>query len=197
MSINIIIYKFVTLFLKIIGTIIITNNNSEYKLDIARNLFLLRQALNISHEKLTEKTGVTRPILSTIETASANPTFDTLIKLCTNFNISLDMMIMNKSKFMKLQILLKKQFYLETQIDFNLFIDENLWNELLKITNEESKSNFRKVGRLCAEVLKINDFENKESLNNMILGACIGVILQEDGFESGLKFGAWLGEKLY
>ena len=165
------------------------------KVDIGRNLLIIRKAQKISHSELVGITGLTRPILSTIENASANPTLETLLKLSSALNISNDMLFMSKDKFEQLKFLLKDLFGREKTNQFEYYIPPRSWKMLMQYSGDETKKNCSRVAKICAEIVHQNNGKSGTQ-NNMILGATLGVIFQDDGFKYGLEFGAWLGNKL-
>jgi transcriptional regulator with XRE-family HTH domain len=171
-------------------------NIAETKFDIGRNLQIVRKSLRLSHNELVALTGLTRPILSTIENASANPTLETLVKISSALNISNDMLIMSKIKFEILQKNLKSVFEKERNELFDFHILPKSWNNLMQFSGNDSKANCSKVAKICFEIINQNSTNFSESQNNMVLGATLGIIFQEDGFKHGLEFGAWLGDKL-
>lgn len=172
-------------------------NSFEIKKDVGRNLLLIRKALNLSHLDLVSTTGLTRPILSTIENGSANPTMQTLIKLSSALNISFDMVFMSEQKFNKLMRLLKDRFANERYPDFDFHISPKFWKLLIKYSGNDVKSNYSRTSKICSAVIKQNFNPSIDDENNMILGASLGVLFQKDGFKYGLEFGAWLGNRLY
>lgn len=167
------------------------------KEDIARNVFLARKVCGYNHIELVEICGITRPILSGIENSSANPTLNSLIKLCSSLNLSLDMLIISRPKFEKCMQLLKNPFEKERLDEFDLLISQRSWKLLMKFSGDESKKHSGKVAKICSEII-LHNFTDLESkyFANMTLGATLGVIFQKDGFKYGLEFGAWLGRKL-
>lgn len=166
------------------------------KNNLSRNIFLIRKALGINHEKLCEFTGLTRPILSSIENSTGNPTLETITKISSALNISIDLLFMSKSKFFELKSLLKSSYEIKKLNEIDFLIPEQYWKLLLKISGSEDKNTQTKIAKICFEVLRLNyDFKAHE-FNNIILGASLGVIFQKDGFNEGLEFGAWLGEHL-
>ena len=173
-----------------------SNNLFEFKDTISRNCFLLRKAINLSHEKLCELTGLTRPILSSIENRNGNPTIETLMKISAALNISANMFFMSRSKFILLQSLLKSSFEIEKQHQIDLLIPDKYWKLLIKISGSDGKNIQGKIAKVCFEVLRLNYDNQRGEFNNIVLGASLGVIFQKDGFKEGLEFGAWLGEKL-
>jgi transcriptional regulator with XRE-family HTH domain len=166
------------------------------KEDLARNIYISRKALQLNHEKLVELTGITRPILSGIENKSANPTLDSLLKLQNSLKISFDMMFISEAKFKELKELLKLQFETKS-LEYEVLISEESWKTLIKYSGSSEKQNLNKVAKICGEIVRINfGHINVDLLPNMMLGASLGVIFQQDGFKSGLEFGAWLGNQL-
>ena len=80
------------------------------------------------------------------------------------------------------------------QYDFNFLIDEKSWKKLLRYSGSEEKRNISIVSKLIGDIIRTNLYQYEEhSLPNIMLGASLGVIFQEDGFRKGLEFGAWLG----
>jgi transcriptional regulator with XRE-family HTH domain len=173
-----------------------TNNADLIKEDIGRNIYIVRKALGFNHHKLVEISGLTRPIISSIENASANPTFDSLLRLCNSLEISIDLLFMSKSKFEESISLLKGVFEKERGGKYEFIIPEKIWKSLLIISNDVSKKNYGKIAVFCSELITKNFNEiHLPVKNNMILSSSLGVIFQEDGFRFGLEFGAWLGSK--
>ncbi len=164
--------------------------------NISRNIFLIRKALGINHEMLCKLTGLTRPILSSLENSTGNPTIETLIKISTALNISVEMLFMSKSKFIELKLLLRPVYEIQKQHEIELFIPDQYWKSLLKISGSDEKNIQAKIAKICNEILRLNYDVKTDKFNNMLLGAVLGIVYQNDGFENGLLFGAWLGEKL-
>ena len=78
-----------------------------------------------------------------------------------------------------------------------MHIPKTQWNFLNKYYEEDVKKYAGKVAKVCRNIIQINHPDvNKMELQNMMLGAVLGVVYQNDGFENGLLFGAWLGDKL-
>lgn len=173
-----------------------SNNLVETKDTISRNIFLIRKAVGLSHEKLCELTGLTRPILSSIENRSGNPTIETLIKISSALNISIDMLFMSRTKFILLKSLLKSSYEIEKQHQIDFLVPDKYWKLLLKISGSDDKITQSKIAKICFEVLKLNYEILEGKFNNIVLGASLGVIFQKDGFKEGLEFGAWLGKNL-
>ncbi len=178
-------------------------NSSNYikelnvnKENISRNIFLIRKALGLSHNKLCELTGLTRPILSSIENLSGNPTIETLSKISVALNISTDMLHMSRAKFLKLKSLLKSSYEIEKQHEIGFLVPEKYWKLLIKYSGSENRSNKNKVAKISYEILNLNYDILSDEFNNMVLGASLGIIFQKDGFKEGLEFGAWLGKNL-
>ena len=178
------------------NSIYYSNNLVEAKDTISKNIFLIRKAVGVSHEKLCELTGLTRPILSSIENRSGNPTIETLIKISSALNISIDMLFISRSKFISLKSLLKSSYEIEKQHQVDFLLPERSWKTLLKISGSDDKIIQSKIAKICFEVLKLNYEILEGKFNNIVLGASLGVIFQKDGFKEGLEFGAWLGKNL-
>ena len=177
------------------STEIIERKLSSIKSDIGLNLFIARKALQLSHLDLVELTGLTRPIISTIENGTANPTLTSIIKLSSNLFISNDMLMMTGTKFEVLQKLLKQSFANYMLHESELYVPKKLWNNLIKYSAADSRNKIGKIAHNCRDILSINlPDQDKSSSQNMILGATLGVIYQSDGFNTGLNFGAWLGK---
>jgi len=175
----------------------VQKNITGLKSDIGRNLLIVRKSLKLSHTELVGVTGLTRPILSTIENATANPTLETLVKLSSALNISNDMLIMSKIRFVGLKTIMKSVFEREKQQLFDFLIPHKSWKILMEYSGDETKKNCSRVAKICSGIIDQNFNEILiDSRSNMILGASLGVIFQEDGFKHGLEFGAWLGSKL-
>ncbi|MCB0731327.1 MAG: helix-turn-helix transcriptional regulator [Ignavibacteriae bacterium] len=168
----------------------------NFKKDIGRNLLIVRKAQNVSHLELVKQSGLTRPIISTIENGSANPTFESLIKLSSSLNVNLEMLLLSKTKFEILKKELFSCFEKDSNSTSNLIIPEKYWKNLLLMSGDETAKNAVKVSKIIFEILKLNNIESR-FIGNIILGATLGVIFQKDGFEKGLNFGIWLGEKIY
>jgi transcriptional regulator with XRE-family HTH domain len=175
---------------------ILDKNIVDTKSDIGRNLLIVRKSLKLSQTELVTLAGLTRPILSTIENTSANPTLETLVKISSTLNLSIDLLMMSKIKFEKFQIILKSVFEKEKSELFDYHISPKSWNKLMQYSGDDSKDNCSKVARICSEIISENNTNSSESQNNMVLGATLGIIFQKDGFKHGLEFGAWLGDKL-
>ena len=171
--------------------------DSKILQDFGRNLFIVRKALKINHEDLVELTGITRPILSGIENSSANPRMSTIIILEQSLNLSRDLMFLSKTKFVQLQKMFKPFYDKNKNDDFDLHIDEKSWKKLLRYSGCEEKRNINIVSKLIGEIIRTNFQHHEEKyLPNMMLGSSLGVIFLEDGFRTGLEFGAWLGYNL-
>jgi transcriptional regulator with XRE-family HTH domain len=166
------------------------------KNNLSRNIFLIRKGLDINHENLCALTGLTRPILSSIENSSGNPTIETLIKISTALNISVEMLFMSKLKFNELKLLLKSSYEINKQNEIGFLIPGQYWKLLLKNSGSEDKNTQAKIAKICYEILRLNYDVEADEFNNMLLGAILGVVYQNDGFENGLRFGTWLGDKL-
>ena len=103
---------------------------------------------------------------------------------------------MSKDKFEQLKFLLKNLFEREKAKLFEYYIPPRSWKMLMQCSGDETKMNCSRVAKICAEIIHQNNNNYSRSQNNMILGAALGVIFQDDGFKYGLEFGAWLGSKL-
>lgn len=68
----------------------------ERKIDIGRNIKLLREKHNLTQKQLAEKIGYTEKSVSKWENENGLPTLDVLIKLCDLFQLSLDDLIYQK-----------------------------------------------------------------------------------------------------
>ena len=162
--------------------------------DISRNILISRKILGYKHEDLCLKTGLTRPIISKVESGRGNPTIDTIIKIRNELKISSEMLIMSEMRFNHYLHLLKPLFQKEKMLLSELMIDPQMWKKLLKCSGDSGKLNCGKVAKMCSEVIQNNYEVDLNNLDvNIVLGATLGVIFQEDGFMSGLEFGAWLG----
>ena len=170
---------------------------SNLKTAIGLNLFISRKALGINHIDLVKLTGVTRPIISSIENGNSNPTLDSILKLSKALQISDEMLTMTDIKFNSLNVLLKQAFANYIMHESPMHIPKIEWNFLNNYYDADVKKYGGKVAQVCREIIQINlPNINKIELQNCILGATLGVVYQNDGFENGLLFGAWLGNKL-
>lgn len=167
------------------------------KKEIGRNLFIARKILRLNHIDLVKLTGVTRPIISSIENGTSNPTMDSILKLSAALNISDEMLTMTKIKFNTLYGLLKHTFSNYIIQEGPIYIPDSKWNYLNKYYDNDIKKYSGQIAKVCGEILQINYPKVEASdLQNSTLGAVLGVIFQKDGFKDGLLFGAWLGDKL-
>ncbi len=174
---------------------IMDSNFNVIKSELGRNLFIARKALGLSHIELVKSTGLTRPVISTIENGNSNPTFSSIIKLSTFLCISNEMLTLTEKKFKTLQRLLRQSFANYMLNETELYIPKKDWNSLLKYSDVESRRDIGKIAQICKNIITIN-YPNEERYlyQNIILGAALGVIYQSDGFNAGLNFGAWLGK---
>lgn len=174
---------------------IIDTNLSTIKSELGRNLFIARKALGLSHVEVVNLTGLTRPVISTIENGTSNPTFGSIIKLSTFLGISNEMLTLTEKQFKSLQILLRQSFTNYMLSETELYVPKKEWNNLLKYSEVESRKEIGKIAYACKNIITINyPNEEKYLYQNMILGAVLGVIYQSDGFNNGLNFGTWLGK---
>lgn len=174
----------------------LVENIVSAKGEISRNVFIARKALGYNHNDLVRLAGLTRPILSQVENATANPTLETLAKICYALNISLDMLFVTESSFLNLQRALKPEFDRRKAEHFDFTISSKLWKLLLVHSGDDSRKNCSKIAKACAEIIYNSSTNINKSQNNIVLGAALGVIFQQDGFVFGLEFGAWFGNKL-
>lgn len=165
------------------------------KNELGRNFYIMRKALGYSHFDIVNRTGLTRPILSSIENASGNPTFDTLLKLSNSLEISIKVLLFTKSEFESLKVLLKDSFTKENNNVNRFIIDEKIWRELLQLSGTKKKSEQGRIAVICKNLIDQNLPElDSEIRNKVILFSILGVIFQKDGFQFGLEFGVWLGQ---
>jgi transcriptional regulator with XRE-family HTH domain len=170
---------------------------ADLKTSIGLNLFIARKTLTMNHIDLVKLTGVTRPIISSIEKGSSNSTFDSILKLSKALQISDEMLTMTKIKFNVLNGLLKQAHTNYIMHEGQMHIPKTHWNFLNKYYDADVKKYAGKVAKVCREIIQLNHPNtNKMELQNIMLGAALGVVYQSDGFENGLLFGAWLGDKL-
>ena len=170
--------------------------NSNLKTAIGLNLFIARKTLGMNHIDLVNLTGVTRPIISSIENGSSNPTLDSILKLSKALQISDEMLTMTDIKFNSLHGLLKQTFANYILYESPMHIPKSEWNFLNKYYDADLKKYAGKIAKVCREIIQLNHPDNKMELQNSMLGATLGVVYQKDGFKDGLLFGAWLGNKL-
>ena len=168
-----------------------------FKEDLARNIFIIRKALGYNHNELCELTGLTRPILSSIENQSGNPTIETLLKIANALKINPDMMFMSYEKLEKLKNLLRSTYETEMKNQLELYLSDKQWKILLTHSGVSEKKSISIISKVCYQIIKHNYLISNVNFNNVVLGAGLGVVLQKDGFKEGLLFGAWLGAKLY
>ena len=167
------------------------------KIEIGRNIFIARKTLRINHIDMVKLTGVTRPIISSIENGTSNPTIDTILKLSKALNISDEMLTMTQIKFNTLYGLLKQTFSNYILQEGEIYIPESKWNHLNKYYDDDTKKYSGNIARVCGEILQLNyPKADVLELQNSLLGAVLGILFQKDGFKDGLLFGAWLGNKL-
>ena len=167
------------------------------KFELGRNLFVLRKAYGFNHFRLVKLTGLTRPILSTIENASGNPTLDTLLKLSKTLEIDLNFLLFTKREFESYQVILKETFLKENSDENHFIIHEKTWRELLRLSGTEKKTEQGRIAIICKELIDQNLPElSSANRSKVILLSVLGVIFQQDGFQFGLEFGAWLAQKL-
>ncbi|MCW8848500.1 MAG: helix-turn-helix transcriptional regulator, partial [Melioribacteraceae bacterium] len=165
--------------------------------EIGLNIFIARKTLGINHVDLVKMTSVTRPIISSIEKGSSNPTFDSILKLSKALQISDEMLTMTQIKYNILNGLLKQTYANYIIHKGQMHIPKTQWSFLNKYYDADVKKYSGKVAQVCRQVIQINHPNtNKMELQNIMLGAVLGVVYQNDGFENGLLFGAWLGNKL-
>ena len=138
-----------------INFIHLSDNFNSTKDNISRNIFLIRKALGLSHEILCELTGLTRPILSSFENSTGNPTIETLIKISSALNISIEMLFMSRSKFILLNYFLDHLMKFKNNTKLN-FYTRSSWKTLLKISGSDEKNTQSKIAKICFEVLRLN-----------------------------------------
>jgi putative transcriptional regulator len=63
--------------------------------EIVESLKRERKAQGLSHEKLAQKAGVTRPTISYIESGKIQPTLSVCLKVCKALGVSLGEIITN------------------------------------------------------------------------------------------------------
>lgn len=174
---------------------IMDSNLNVIKGELGRNLFIARKAFGLSHIELVKSTGLTRPVISTIENGTSNATLGSILKLSTFLCISNDMLTLTEKKFKTLQRLLRQSFTNYMLSETELYVPKKEWNNLLKYSEVESRRDIGKIAHICKNIITINyPNEEKSAYQNMILGAALGVIYQSDGFNTGLNFGTWLGK---
>lgn len=171
--------------------------DQNLKMELARNIFIIRKALGYNHFDLVKLSGLTRPVLSSIENASGNPTLDTLLKLSNSLKIDVKFLLMTIMEFESLKGLLKESFQKGNKAEDYFIIPEKTWGELLRLSGTEIKSEQGRIAIICKNLVDLNlpglDSFNR---NKIILLSSLGVIFQKDGFQFGLEFGAWLGKRL-
>lgn len=171
-------------------------NDQNLKMELARNMFIVRKALGYNHFDLVKLSGLTRPVLSSIENASGNPTLDTLLKLSDSMEIDVKFLLMTKMEFESLKGLLKESFQKENRAEDHFIIPEKIWGELLRLSGTEIKLEQGRIAIICKDLVEINlPGLNSFNRNKITLFASLGVIFQQDGFQLGLEFGAWLGKR--
>ncbi|MBK7105002.1 MAG: helix-turn-helix transcriptional regulator [Ignavibacteriae bacterium] len=176
---------------------IILSSNSKIKEDIALIIFIARKSLNYNHEHLLKLTKITRPVLSTIENGTANPTLDSLLKLKTALKISDEFILMNKLRFYSLKNLLKSNYSNYLINNGKLLINEKDWRILSKLSDDYTKPSYSKIVKICRRIVETNlNLMDEQLIQNCTIGASLGVIFQSDGFEDNLNFGFWLGKNL-
>lgn len=62
---------------------------------LGRQVAMMRKALKLSQEELSAKSGLSRVLISEIETGKSNVTYETLIKLSNAFGMALDIRFTN------------------------------------------------------------------------------------------------------
>jgi len=173
-------------------------NSIFLKEDLARNFFVARKCRALNHGKLMELSGFTRPVFSGIENSAVNPTFETLGKLANILGIDLDLLLISKSRFEKLQNLLRSEFERNKMIQFEMVFSESLWRRLMSLSENKIKNNYRKIIDCNHEVVNFNFPDlSYNSKNVMVYCATLGFIFQENGFKEGIEFGIWIAAKLY
>jgi transcriptional regulator with XRE-family HTH domain len=170
-----------------------SKNMDEMINELARNVIVSRKSLGLNHIELAEKCGLTRPIISSIENATGNPTINTIAKLSNVLNVSTELLFISKLKYINLQNLLRSSYLKDDSNHFDFIITEKDWKFLIENSGNEEKTNSGKVAKTVSSIIRANLGE----MNNTIcLLATLGIIFQQDGFKYGLNFGAWLGAKL-
>jgi len=165
------------------------------KNDISLVIFLARKSLGHNHEELFILTGITRPILSTIENGSANPTLDSLLKLKFTLKINDEFIFMNKKRFFTLKNVMKPNYSNYLLSNGKLLINEKDGKILRRYSDDYTKPSYSKIVKICREIVEKNTNSTEEYLvQNSTIGASLGVIYQVDGFEDSLNFGFWLGK---
>ena len=171
-------------------------STAKTRFDLGRNLLICRKALGLSHLELVSHTGLTRPIVSTIENGTANPTLETILKISTFVNINIDMLLMSEFRFNQLKKLLKSTFEREKYDMHDIHIAENEWKLLLNLSGNASNKNCGKIAKICQKIISSNYTElSSFKKREMVLLATLGIAFQKDGFKNGLEFGVWLGAK--
>ncbi|MCB9210903.1 MAG: helix-turn-helix transcriptional regulator [Ignavibacteriales bacterium] len=175
------------------------NNYAKFELiknDIALSVYLARKSLGYNHFDLVKITGLTRPVISTIEKGSANPTIDSLLKLKAALKISDELLFFNEQKFIFYKSLLKPNYENYILNNSKLHIPQKYWKQLLKTSNEITKANYGKIVKICRNIVETNLTSTNEYLiQNATITAALGVIFQKDGFEDNLNFGFWFGSQ--
>lgn len=172
-------------------------NIISIKDEIALIIFIARKIINYSHEDLLRITKITRPVLSTIESGTANPTLDSLLKLKSALLICDDFFLMNKLRFYSLKNLMKTNYSNYLMNNGKLLISEKDWKILGKLSDDYTKPSYSKIAKICRKIIETNLNSSDDFLiQNAAIGAALGVIYQVDGFEDSLNFGFWLGKTL-
>ncbi len=129
---------------------------ADIKTEIGLNLFIARKTLAMNHIDLVKLTGVTRPIISSIENGSSNPTFDSILKLSKALQISDEMLTMTKIKFNVLNGLLKQTYTNYIMHEGQMHIPKTQWNFLNKYYDSDVKKYAGKVAQVCREIIQLN-----------------------------------------
>ena len=66
------------------------------KVAIGKRLRQSRESLSLSREEFSEKVGISSQFQAQIETATKGMSAETLYKICTNFDISADYLLLGK-----------------------------------------------------------------------------------------------------
>ncbi|MBK8944507.1 MAG: helix-turn-helix transcriptional regulator [Ignavibacteriae bacterium] len=173
-------------------------NLAKIKEEIALIIFVARKSINLNHEDLLKLTKITRPILSTIESGTANPTLDSLLKLKSALQINDEFFLMNKQRFYSLKNLLKSNYSNFLVSSGKLLINEKDWKMLIKLSDDYTKPSYSKIAKICKEIVVMNiNSQDEFMIQNATIGATLGVIYQIDGFEDNLNFGYWLGKSIH
>ncbi len=173
----------------------ITEEMQIVKTDISLIIFLARKSLGYNHEDLYKLTGITRPILSTIENGTANPTLDSLLKLKFALRIYNEFVLMNKKMFTQFKTVMKTNFSNYLLSNGKLMISEKDWKLLTELSDDYKKPSYAKIVKICRRIVETNlNSADEKLIQNSAIGAALGVIYQPDGFEDNLNFGFWLGK---